>query len=61
MDWIEVSKQLPQSGEIVETKIDDWQGVRNEQKLKLINRLWFFPDGSMYVYYSPTHWKPIGQ
>ena len=20
-------------------------------------RLWFFPDGSMYVYYTPTHWR----
>jgi hypothetical protein len=23
------------------------------------NPLFWFPDGSMYVYYTPTHWKPI--
>lgn len=40
------------------TKIDDEQGPRNEQKLKRQGNLWFFPDGSMYVYYTPTHWKP---
>ena len=34
-------------------------GVRNEAPLKLHDRgrLWFFPDGSMYVYYTPTHWR----
>jgi hypothetical protein len=21
--------------------------------------MWWFPDGSMYVYYTPTHWKPL--
>jgi membrane protein implicated in regulation of membrane protease activity len=21
------------------------------------SRLWFFPDGSIYVYYEPTHWR----
>ena len=21
--------------------------------------LWFFVDGSMYVYYRPTHWQPL--
>ena len=21
--------------------------------------LWWFEDGSMYVYYRPTHWKPV--
>jgi hypothetical protein len=44
-------------GVVVETRIDDQHGPRNEQPLKLVNRLWWFPDGSMYVYYRPTHWK----
>lgn len=39
------------------TKIDDGLGVRNEQVLKRDGRLWWFPDGSMYVYYTPTHWR----
>lgn len=21
--------------------------------------LWFLPDGSMYVYYTPTHWRSV--
>jgi hypothetical protein len=41
------------------TKIDDELGVRNEQPLKRQGRLWWFVDGSMYVYYTPTHWKPL--
>jgi len=57
--WMETTKSLPAIGEVVETKIDD--GVaRNEQLLKRggsNGRLWFFPDGSMYVYYVPTHWR----
>lgn len=43
----------------VRTKIDDAQGIRNEQVLRRQGRLWWFPDGSMYVYYSPTHWAPL--
>ena len=58
-DWIKVYEQLPPQGVVVDTKLDDAQGVRNEQPLKLANgnRLWWFPDGSMYVYYTPTHWR----
>ena len=41
------------------TKIDDGRGVRNEQRLILRGRLWFFDDDSMYVYYTPTHWMPL--
>lgn len=41
----------------VETKIDDGNGCRNEQRLRRQGRLWFFPDMSMYVYYTPTHWR----
>lgn len=56
-DWIKVSEQLPPEETVVETKIDDGKGCRNVQKLKRRGRLWFFPDGSMYVYYTPTHWR----
>lgn len=48
-------------GVVVETRIHDGQGVRNEQPLKWRGRLWFFDDDSMYVYYTPTHWRPIEQ
>ena len=57
--WIETNKQLPPAGIVVETKIDDSKGIRNITRLKRSSNLWFLPDGSMYVYYSPTHWKYI--
>lgn len=44
-------------GVIVNTKIDDGLGVRNVTKLKKQGILWLLPDGSMYVYYRPTHWS----
>ena len=43
---------------VVETKIDDANGVRNQWTLKRDGNLWWYPDGSMYVYYKPTHWRP---
>lgn len=45
-------------GVVVRTKIDDAEGVRNDQFLLRKSNLWWFPDLSMYVYYRPTHWKP---
>ena len=51
--------------QVVETKIDDASGVRNETSLIQKQRgpesrpMWWFPDMSMYVYYQPTHWRPL--
>jgi len=45
-------------GVLILTKIDDANGVRNEQTMKRIGRLWYA--GEMYVYYTPTHWKTVG-
>jgi hypothetical protein len=56
-EWIKCLDRLPKEGLIVETKIDDYDGVRNEQDLKIIGSLWWFTDNSMYIYYSPTHWR----
>lgn len=42
---------------LVMTKIDDHQGVRNEQAMRRQGNLWFA--GEMYVYYSPTHWREL--
>jgi len=53
-DWIRTIDQLPPPELVVETKIDDEDGCRNVAKLKrggLSGRLWFTPDGNMYVYY----------
>ena len=47
---------------VVDTKIDDQDGTRNEQQLVRSGSLFFFPDKSMYVYYRPTHWRiPLAQ
>lgn len=56
MTWIKTAHRIPPDGKVVMTKIEDHNGVRNEQELKRIKNLWWFPDGSMYVYYNPTHW-----
>lgn len=56
-NWISFSTMLPPEGKIVLTKIDDEKGTRNEQQLKRKGNLMFYPDGDMYVYYTPTHWK----
>lgn len=50
--------QAPEGIELM-TKIDDHRGCRNEQKLTRKGNLWWFTDMSMYVYYTPTHWKYI--
>lgn len=55
MDWEPIS--LAPVGEVVWTKIDDEDGERNVQQLVRQGRLWFLPDKSMYVYYTPTHWR----
>lgn len=57
--WTRCAAVLPPDGAVVLTKIDDAKGRRNEQKLKRQGNLWFFADGSMYVYYTPTHWRRL--
>lgn len=54
-DWKHIS--TAPSNTIIETKIEDNLGTRNVQKLKKSGNLWWLPDGTMYVYYTPTHWK----
>lgn len=57
-EWVRIADELPPRGWVVNTKVDDENGCRNEQPLKLMSgRLWWLSDGSMYVYYSPTHWE----
>jgi hypothetical protein len=54
-----IIKDNPVPGVIVNTKIMDKDGKRNEQRLKRIagNNLWWVLDGTMYVYYTPTHYE----
>ena len=48
----------PRNVEVL-TKIDDHNGERNVQTLTRMGSLWWVPNGSTYVYYSPTHWMPL--
>ncbi len=57
--WTSCADVLPVNGLTVMTKIDDHKGLRNEQPLKREGNLWFMPDGSIYVYFTPTHWRPL--
>lgn len=57
--WIACKDQLPEEGVVVNAVISDEHGLRNDAPLKRSGRLWFFPDGSMYVYYTPTHWRSL--
>jgi len=63
LNWISCQVSLPDVDQVVMTKIDDQKGCCNVQALKRQQRspdtrsLWFVPDGSMYVYYEPTHWQ----
>ena len=59
--WIACADEFPPDGEVVETKIDDENGVRNEQSMKRRGRLWWFSDDSMYAYYTPTHWRQCNE
>ena len=56
--WIKLTDMLPPEGKVVNTKIDDGGSVRNEQFLIRKGNLWWTTDLNMYVYYTPTHWKP---
>lgn len=53
--WNHTSSQLPNEGVVVSTVSEGGM----EQELKRQGNLWFYPDGSMYVYYTPVKWKYI--
>ena len=57
MAWIPIDS-MPR-GSVALIKIDDSNGERNVQKLKRgkEGNLFWTPDGAMYVYYTPTHWR----
>lgn len=53
--WKKTENERPEDGVVVLTM--DSGG--HEQTLKLSGNLWWFPDGSMYVYYTPKMWRYI--
>lgn len=48
---------MPPQHIIVETKVVDEKGERNNAFLIRKGDLWFTEDEKMYVYYVPTHWR----
>jgi hypothetical protein len=58
-EWVNVQYAEPPEGVLVDTKIDDEKGCRNEQPLCRRGRLYFTnaTGDAMYVYYTPTHWR----
>lgn len=52
-DWTPTEQRLPPDMTVVETM--DSGG--NVQDLMRRGNLFWFPDGSMYVYYVPKFWK----
>ncbi len=55
MNWHRVEVALPDEEVIVRTISPG--GI--ETMLKRRGLLWFVPDGSMYVYYTPVFWSPL--
>ena len=60
-NWIKTNYILPPENEIVETKIHDKQGIRDECDLFRLKNMFFTTDAKMYVYYTPTHWRKKSQ
>lgn len=57
MEWNITKDNTPYEGVRVNTKIDDENGIRNEQILIYKGGRWWHKDMAMYVYYTPTHWR----
>lgn len=53
--WYETDEALPADGQRVMTM----NSVGHESELVYKSNLWWLPDMSMYVYYSPKMWKEI--
>jgi hypothetical protein len=53
--WNETSQVKPEMHELVETLC--YHDSPYVQKLIYRGSLWFLPDGSMYVYYTPVFWR----
>jgi hypothetical protein len=55
--WKRTAIDLPPEGQVVVTM----SALGLEQKLKRSGSLWFFPDGSMYVYYEVRYWRELDE
>lgn len=59
--WYPTAASPAPEGVMLDTKIDDAHGIRNEQQLRRQGNLWWTGSkgepNCMYVYYTPTHWR----
>lgn len=53
--WHNTSSLRPEEGQLVEVPNNGGTTLRYS------SGLWFFPDNSMYVYYTPEYWKAVTQ
>ena len=53
LDWKKTADERPEEGVVVNTM--DSGG--HEQTLRRSGNLWWFPVGSLYVYYTPQMWR----
>lgn len=54
-NWHMIEHSLPDEG--IEVEVISPGGI--ETTLKRNGRLWFDPDGSMYMYWTPMFWREI--
>lgn len=52
-DWTPTERELPPDGVVV----DAMDSAGHVQPLRRRGNLFWFPDGSMYVYFVPKFWK----
>ena len=53
--WTRVEQSLPPENALVDTISPG--GI--QQTLRRRGNLWFVPDGSMYIYYTPMMWRKL--
>ena len=53
--WTMPSVSLPEEGKLVEVITPNGDQI----KMKRHGGLWFFEDGGMYAYFTPTFWREI--
>jgi hypothetical protein len=54
-NWVPTEDRLPEQG----VEVDAMDSGGNVQRLVLESNLWWFPDRSMYVYFTPKFWRPL--
>ncbi len=57
--WIATADRLPTQGEIVATKVVHDGKESMHARLRLVGALWFHATDDFYMYYDPTHWRPL--